>query len=213
MMIFNKLKWVKLAFITVCIVFPLFTGMCWAGNQNTFINPTLGFQLTKPEDWHYATALQNLENLKRVQLNNSEMQTALQKYASAPLVIITKFPEPFDDINPSLKVSIKPYGILKGKSPVDILNTVLPQLKRSFTDLTVMQEPVDYTIAGIKSAYARFNYTLDTNDNSKFPITSELWIIPHGDYFFLIGAGTRQDESTGSRIEIQNILKTVIIEQ
>jgi hypothetical protein len=41
---------------------------------------------------------------------------------------------------------------------------------------------------------------------------SELWIVPRGDYFFMIGAGTRQDEKTGTRKEIQEILKTVKID-
>jgi len=46
-----------------------------------------------------------------------------------------------------------------------------------------------------------------------FPTASELWIVPRGDYFFLIGAGTRQDEKTGGRDEIRSILGTVRIEQ
>ncbi len=34
-----------------------------------------------------------------------------------------------------------------------------------------------------------------------------------GDYFFIIGAGTRQDEKTGSRDEIKQILSTVKIDK
>jgi hypothetical protein len=211
MMIFNNLRWLKSAFITLSVNFILLAGTCWAENQNTFTNPTVGFQITKPDSWYYATASQNLENLKRVQFNNSEFQSAIQKYASAPLLIIAKHPEPYEDLNPTLKVTIKPYGSSRGQNPIEILNLLIPQFNGVFKDLTISQSPTDDTIAGIKSAYTRFSYTLITAEGLKFPTTSELWIVPYGDYFFLIGAGTRQDEATGTRAEIQNILKTIII--
>ena len=35
--------------------------------------------------------------------------------------------------------------------------------------------------------------------------------MPRGDYFFMIGAGIRQDERTGTRREIEEILNTVRI--
>ena len=213
MMIFNNLRWVKSAFITVSMIFILLAGTCWAENKNTFTNPSIGFQITKPDSWHYATASQNLENLKRIQLNNSEFQSAMQKYASAPLVVIAKYPEPFEDLNPTLKVSIKPYGSSRGQNPVEILNVLLPQFKAVFKDLIISQSPTDDKIAGIKSAYTRFNYMLITAEGLKFPTTSELWIVPYGDYFFLMGAGTRQDETTGSRADIQHILETIIIDR
>lgn len=213
MMIFKKLSWVKLSYIIVTLVFTFSAGLCQAEDKNTYINQTIGFKITKPEAWHYATVAQNLENLKKIEFGNPEFQTALQNYASSPLVILTKFSEPFDDLNPSLKVGLKPYGALSRTAPVDIINILLPQFKKIFSDLTLTQVPVDYNLAGIKSAYARFNYTLTTADGNQFPTTSELWIVPYGDYFFLIGAGTRQDELTGTRTEIHDILKTIIIEQ
>jgi hypothetical protein len=53
------------------------------------------------------------------------------------------------------------------------------------------------------------NYSMTMPDGRELPTTSELWIIPRGDYFFLIGAGTRQDESTGSKAEIEYILSSI----
>jgi hypothetical protein len=57
------------------------------------------------------------------------------------------------------------------------------------------------------------NYTMEIPDGRSFQTTSELWIVPRGDYFFMIGAGTRQDEKTGSREEIQDILASLKIEK
>ena len=184
-----------------------------AADSNVFNNPTAGIQLTKPAGWNYLTAAQNMDNIKAMKLNDDEFHAAMKKYATAPLVAITKFAEPFEDVNPSFKINIKPYGGLKGMSPQEIINFIVPQFETRFKDFVLDQPPTQVMVSGIKSAYARMNYTMVVSDGRSFPTTSELWIVPRGDYFFIIGAGTRQDEITGSREEIQRILKTVKIEQ
>lgn len=191
----------------------LVVGAALAADTAVFDSPTAGLQLTKPAEWSYVTTAQNMNNIKAVKLNDAEFHAAMQKYATAPLVAMTKFSEPFDDVNPSFKVNIKPYGELKGKSPQEIINLVLPQFQKVFKDFVLVQTPIDVVVSGIKSTYARVNYTMEIPDGRNFPTTSELWIVPRGDYFFMIGAGTRQDEKTGSREEIQSILRTVKIEQ
>lgn len=193
--------------------FVLVTSMAVAADPAVFNNPTAGLQVTKPAEWSYVTAAQNMDNLKATKLNDEEFHAAMQKYATAPLVAMTKFPEPFEDVNPSFKVNLKPYGGLKGTPPQEIINLVVPQFQKAFKDFVLVQPPTDVVVSGIKSAYARMNYTMEIPDGRTFPTTSELWIVPHGDYFFMIGAGSRQDEKTGSREEIQSILKTVKIEQ
>ena len=77
----------------------------------------------------------------------------------------------------------------------------------------VAQVPAsDAVVSGLKGAYARIDFTLEATGVGSFPTTSELWIIPRGDYLFIMGAGTRQDEKTGSRAEIRAILDTVRID-
>ena len=159
------------------------------------------------------TATQNLENIKAVKLPDAEFHAAMQKYATAPLVAMMKYPEPYDDVNPSFKVIIKPLGDLKGKSPEELISLSIPQFQRMFKDFVLVQAPTEGAVSGMKSAYARINYTMEIPDGRTFPTTSELWIVPRGDYFFMIGAGTRQDEKTGTRDEIRAILETVKIEQ
>jgi hypothetical protein len=123
-----------------------------------------------------------------------------------------KYPEPYDDINPSFKVNIKPLGQLQGRTAIELVGMILPQLQKAFKDYQLVQPPVETEVSGLKAAYARINYSLETTDGATFPCTSELWIVPRGDYFFLLGAGTRQDETTGSRSEIQGILNSVKID-
>ena len=191
----------------------LMIGMAIAeDNENTFRSITAGFEVTKPASWQFLTAKQNLENLKRTKLSDEEFHKMMLKYATAPLVAMMKYPEPFDDLNPSLKVNVKPFGQLKGIDPKQILSMVSVQFASIFKDYQLVEGPSDREVSGIKSGYLRFNYSLQIPDGRTFPTTSELWIVPRGDYFFMIGAGTRQDEKTGTRKEIQEILKTVKID-
>jgi len=191
----------------------LMIGIALAGeSENTFRSVSAGFEITKPESWQFLTAEQNLENLKRTKLSDEEFHQLMLKYATAPLVAMMKHPEPFDDLNPSLKVNVKPFGQLKGTDPKQILSMVSVQFTSIFKDYEVVEGPIDKEVSGIKSGYLRFNYSLEIPDGRTFPTTSEVWIVPRGDYFFMIGAGTRQDEKTGSRKEIHEILKTVKID-
>jgi hypothetical protein len=181
----------------------------YTADVDLFKSVTAGFEVTKPAGWQFITADQNLDNLKRAELNDKDFQAAMLKYATAPLVAMMKYPEPFDDLNPSFKVNIKPFGQLKGTAPTKILGLLTPQFEKVFQDFVVVVPPTPKTVSGLEAGYMQVSYSMQSPDGRTFPTTSELWIVPRGDYFFMIGAGTRQDEKTGTRKEIQEILDTV----
>ncbi len=199
--------------ILIVVSFSLNASTVIAADMSVIINKTAGIQLTKPTDWVYISAEQNLANFKAIKQDDEEFHAMAQKYVTAPLVSMAKFPEPFDDLNPSFKVNIKPYGVFKGKQPKEIMSILVAQFHKIFKDFVIVQPPTEVMVSQITSAYARMNYTIEIPDGRAFPTTSELWIVPHGDYYFMIGAGTREDGKTGSREEIQSILKTVRIDQ
>jgi hypothetical protein len=193
------------------IILILVSSIACAESKNVFENLAAGVKVTKPTDWQFVTAEENLENIKRVELNDSDFKKLMLKYSTAPLVVMMKYPEPYDDLNPSFKVNVKPLGKLKGADPKQILRLILPQFEKLFKDFVLVQEPMDTSVSGINAAYMRINYSLAIPDGRSFPTTSELWIVPRGNYFFMFGAGTRQDEKTGSRSEIEKILHSVIL--
>jgi hypothetical protein len=107
--------------MTTCIAFA-------QEANNTFSNATFRFSVTKPVEWQFVTVDQHLENLERTLLSDPEMQEVVQKYANAPLVVMMKYPEPFDDLNPTFKANIKPLGNLSADDPVAILKLVIRQM-------------------------------------------------------------------------------------
>ena len=196
----------KIAFALALVV-----GTATADDDNTFKSVTVGFEITKPNSWQFVTVEQHLENLKNTKLDDEDFHQLMLKYATTPLVAMTKYPEPYDDLNPSLKVNVKRFGKFKGTDPKQILAIVSAQIKNVFADFKIVQKPRDTVVSGIKSAYMKMNYSLQSPDGRTFPTTSELWIVPRGEYFFMIGAGTNQDGKTGSRKEIEDILQSVRI--
>jgi len=193
------------------LILSLLSSFALADTPNQFVSSTVGFEMTKPTEWQFVTAQENLENIKRLKLDDEEFHQKMVKYSTAPLVAIMKYPEPFDDLNPSFKVNIKPLGQLKGIDPKKILGLILPQIQKVFQDFSLVQPPVDAEVSGLKAAYMSINYSLVVPDGRKFPTTSEMWVVPRGDFFFMIGAGTRQDEKTGSRKDIKKILNSIVL--
>ena len=133
------------------------------------------------------------------------------KYSTAPLVAMAKYEEPFDDVNPSLKINIKPLNNFDSSNPKTILEAIIPSMANMFEDFKVVQGQENIQLNNRIAGYVRINYSMKIPDGRIFPICSEMWIIPKKDYFFMIGAGTRQDETTGSRDEIADILNTLNI--
>jgi hypothetical protein len=173
-------------------------------------NTTVGIEATKPADWQHLTAEANAANIRAVEMDDKEFQEAVAKYATAPIIAFTKYAEPYPDINPSFKINMRPSGSFAGRSASDVLAVVIPSLKKAFSDAVVKQGPTETIVSGLPAAYVQLDYTMSAG-GMKFPTTSELWIVPRGNFFFMIGAGTRQDEATGTRAEIRSIIESLKI--
>lgn len=185
-------------------------GSAHAANTEVLVNHTLGLEIAKPADWVNLSADANIKNLNRVFESDPEFQSLIAKYATSPIFAFTKFPEPLSDLNPSIKINAKPIGQMGGKSATEFLSILVPMLSKALPELAVQQSPQDTIIGGKAAAYARFSYILAVDEN-RYPTTSEMWIVPNGSYFLMIGAGTRQDEANGTREEIHSILNTLKI--
>jgi len=198
-----------LRYLSICLVAAgiLSNSACFAGE--TFDNPMLGFSIEKPDSWHFITAEENLENISRSEFKDENVKEMLMKYATAPVVAMMKHEEPYEDINPSLKLNVKPLNNFKANDPKAIVDAVISPMSRMFEEFEIVEGPNETELNGKPAGYVRINYTMTISDGTVFPICSELWIVTRDSYFFIIGAGTRQDEKTGRREEIRSILNTL----
>lgn len=170
--------------------------------------PTIGLQVTKPKTWHHLSAQANSDNLRKLELDDKALQEAIVKQASVPIAAFTKYLEPYPDLNPSFKINVRPLGNLPTNA-VGILQLIVPSMQKAF-GAKLEQPPVATTVSGLPATYVRFSYVM-SSAGAKYPTTSELWIVPRDTYFFFIGAGTRQDESNGSRADVKAIIDGIRI--
>ena len=182
---------------------------CFA--QETYTNPTLGFSIRKPSSWHYFTAEAHRENLKRSDFADPKFKELVTRYARTPFLAITKHKEPYDDLNPSVRVNAREAGNLKGVVPEKVVELTASAFSRMFKDYAVAEGPLATKLSGHPAGYMRVNYTHEAGGRA-WPTTSELWIVPRGDLLFSIGVGTRQDEKSGTRKEVAAIIDTIKID-
>lgn len=161
-------------------------------------NSTLGFEIELPDGWTELSSKDFYENLGRINLDDPKFQDLLQKNANLPVVIAAKHPEPYDDVNPSLKINARPYGAIPTRDAVEIAGLLLAGIKQLFPDLEVVSPPSQKNVDAKKGAHVQIRYSLKTSVGT-FPIESELWVIPTTNFFYMIGIGYRPDGKTGSR--------------
>ncbi|CAM2065755.1 hypothetical protein SCOR_10250 [Sulfidibacter corallicola] len=183
-----------------------------ADPPHQFEDTTIGLKISKPASWRFTSSEEHLENLGKLKKIDEGFKDKLLKYSTTPLVAMNKYEETFDDLNPHLKIFIKPLGELKGQDPKEIVRGNLAELEKVFKDYEVVQKPTDIVISNLNGAYARITYTAGSQDGQSFPACSEFWFVPRGNHYFLISAGTPKDDTTGIRLEIRDILDTLVIE-
>lgn len=183
----------------------------WAEkDRDRYEHPALGFVLTKPADWHFLSTQQHRENLGRVEFSSEAFKRQVVEQSSAPLVVAMRHREPFSGLNPSLRVTVKPFGAATKRDPLAILGVILPGVARQLGGIEVIQPPAATTVAGLPAAHAVVHYTLRTTDGGEFATTSELWIVPNGDFYYVIGAGYAQDDEA-IRTQVRDVVGTLAI--
>lgn len=155
-------------------------------------NDEAGFSIEKPKEWHF--------------LDTQD------KSAAAPMVGFTKHPNPFNDVNPTVKVNLHPLNDLDGNDPARIAALLAGPMQQAFDNFEVKGGPTQMTISGYKTGYIRVSYSMPDPAGNPIGISSELWVIPKGKHFFLIGTAIRQDQRTGTQQEIHNIVDTIKID-
>lgn len=181
--------------------FPLFAQV----DGNTFDSPLAGLSLTKPATWHFISFNEIAKNREAIKLDDPEFQKLLQQ-ATAPLVVMTKHEEPYDGLNPSVQVTLRPLpDSLRSKSATEILALVLPTLRSKFGDFTIEKEIAATTVSGLPAAEIVGRYTLKTTAGGSFPVRSRLVVVPRGTHMFLIGMAAAADADAATTEELASI--------
>jgi len=189
--------------------------LCLTGNlvqaesRDVLTLPFVGLEITKQSDWHFTNVTLVTESAKSILFQEKEFADLVAKNTAVPLAVITKYPESYEEVNPSLKIDVQPVAKLNGKTGIELSNFVLGMFSTAVKDFEILQKPVEVYLGAFKASYFRIRYTVEYADNTSYRTVSELWIINRDAYFLMLGAATLDDDKTRSREEIATMLKSL----
>ncbi|HXV78001.1 MAG TPA: hypothetical protein VD788_16955 [Candidatus Polarisedimenticolaceae bacterium] len=177
-----------------------------ADEGQRFENATAGISLERPAGWVTASIQQVEANRKRVRLPDDELQAAVEEHASAPLFVFTRYPEPHDDLNPSIQVILRPLGELAGLPPIEVMQAAVGPLQEIFGNFEFVEEIHPTEVAGYPAARMSATYTIENDEGRAFETVSKMWIVPRGSFMFMLGmSGAIED-----RDELEEIFERAI---
>lgn len=180
-----------------------------AVKPEVFHHAGAGFSITKPADWKYMSPEMVANAQKSVKLNDAELEEMLKKNANAPLVVLTRYQEPYPTLNPSVSVTVIPLPV-EGMEPKEVLKLSTEMMKRIYPDLTYVDEIQDTNVDDLNGAYAKVKYTVKVQDQ-QFPTTARMWLVPRGKVMFTVGMSGPQEGPDVSEEKFSEILKSIKI--
>jgi hypothetical protein len=181
-------------------------------DENSFTSVTAGFSICKPEGWNFLTAEEVAANRAVARLKDEELEKQIRERANAPLVAIMRFPEPYDDLNPSIQVMFRPLGQLAGTPAVEVMKFVFGQLQGSFADFTFVEEIHETELGGQTAAHGRAKYTVANDEGREFPTLSRFWLICRGSFMFMISMSGPQEGPNVSEEEFEQVAASIVIQ-
>lgn len=190
---------------------PVETSVSKSSSNEVFHHSGAGFSMTKPVDWKYLSPETIKTASESTKWNDAELEKAIKENPNAPLVVITRYPEPYPTLNPSVAVTMVTLPV-EGMPPKDILNMSTEVLKRAYPDLTYVEEVRDANVDGINGAYTKIKYTMASGDR-KYPTLTRMWLVPRGKIMFTVGMSGPQNGPDVSEESFSQILKSIKIEK
>jgi len=181
-------------------------------STNTFTSSTAGFSITKPPAWFFGTMEQVTASRASIRLKDEELGQQVRE-ANSPLVVILKHKEPYEGLNPSVQVLLRPLGQLEGEPAVEVMNIIIPTVKRAMPDFTIVEPIKETTVNGRKAAYMKSKYTVKNAEGGEFPVLSRLWVIPRGNLVFMVSMLSPQEGPDVSETEFAEVLRSIRIEK
>ncbi len=154
-------------------------------SANIYRNDIIGFQIEKPQEWHFMSKSRILDIKATAKLTNKELQKEIAKYATTPIVVITKHNSPTTD-NPTVSVVYKPIAPLEGWSSDKILRVYASDVKSKVPGVKILIEPKIRSINGMQVGYMEIKYPNNFVKVVRDQITARTIMIPQGEYMYLM---------------------------
>ena len=178
--------------------------------NNVFDNPFYGIKISKPQNWKF----EKYQNLLKVDTQyiykNEELSRAINKSPVMYCVIITKYSEPYNDINPTLKIT--PIALKDGvkADPYFILDTYLSSMKELVFEFEIIQD-VKKTVSFNGNVFyqVKSKYGLKDNHGKLIYIRSSITIIIRESIIFIIQTTCKNEGEDMTDKEFDDIIHSI----
>lgn len=179
---------------------------------DAFHSTAVGFSIIKPSEWYFISDDILKEVRNTIRLDDAELDKRVREYANIPLVVFTRYPEPYPTLNPSVSV-IMAFMPVEGMAPKAALNMSTKISKQAYPDLAVVEPVRDYEMDGLQGAYTKVKYSVAFADGQRFPAMVRMWIVPRGKIMFIVGMTGPQEGPDVFEDVYLEILNSIKIEK
>lgn len=140
-----------------------------------------------PDGWTVGTPADMRRNLEAIEFGSPEFKALALEVQTEPLIFLTRWPEPWPELNPSFSVKARQGRV---SDPTKLLVALEPSLRGLYPDIEYLQAPVETAVGGKPAATMTFTYTLRLEGvQDGFPVHSRIWIVPLDEHFLMVGSG------------------------
>ncbi len=173
-------------------------------------NFTAGISIEPPPGWHTATVDQLAENREKTRLSDAKLEQAMKTLATPALFAFTKHPEPYDNLNPSIQIILRPTppGLA---TATQLLEVTVEALKGAHQDFKTVEPIRELNVGGLPGAGMKVSYTLRTTEGAEFKVLARTWAVKRGNFLVLIGMSGAQEGADVAEEEFSMALASLRI--
>lgn len=169
--------------------------------------PVGGISIEKPAGWSVLPPDEALRNIRGIDFDTPGASRALR----GPLITLTKYPLSHEGVVPTIKVNYHHFPAARELGPDGLAKLVIADLNRSLGEVKVLDAPSTVKVSGLSAGHFRVGYALRRGKQTADAV-SEIWAVPRGNGFFMIGVGYSPDEPAATHGEIEAAVASVKIE-
>jgi hypothetical protein len=180
-----------------------------SAETDRFRSTAAGVEVRKPHGWFFADLQTVLEQRAHARLKSEEFERLVRENASIPLVVATKYEEPYDALNPSFQMIVRPAGTLEGKPAVEIMTAIENGLRNVFAQYETVEPIREIRVGGRSGARFTAAYTVSNPEGREFAVRSTLVLVPRGKILYQMGFSGTPEGPDRLGEEIESVLASI----
>ena len=173
---------------------------------DTFRSEVAKIEIQRPPGWHFQNPEAAVKYSAGAKATTAETQEALHRLGTSPLIVVTKHPEPYKTLNPTLYVIVRSGTQFPGQSAMEITRSIKAGISNVYSQFQVVDDIRSYKVSGYNGGRMTVQYLSATRDGREFANRSTFVFIPRGSILYQLSISAPPDgtdaldETTRDRI-------------